>query len=314
MKYASTRTFAVVAALLYVVGIVAPAQAKSTQVAFVMHGRLMVQQAAGGVARRAGTSQKSAWRKAQRNISTTSPDGKYRAVSAHYVDEDKAFRIVATKTGKEVRGAQAIVGLSGEDDGGFRTQVVFDGWLPDSIHFAVVMHTHFQNEEYFARYVVNVLNGKVAHFNGWLSPNGKTAIVPDKALVAKDSMMQFQYMSPHDKDYKNGKLKWFAVRMSGNVASYKANSITRKALIRNKTPFHMTRAVLYAYDYSDAVNRTQMVEFSQNGLWALCHSSYYDEKRSKEFPMDFVVSMTSGSVRKLRGTQAHFVDWAEHAR
>jgi hypothetical protein len=285
---------------------ISPAQAKTTQVTMVVKGKLMVQPATGGRLRPATAAQKGAWSKAQRNISATSPNRKYRAVAAGELNDGitrKSFRIIEANSGQETKSAQSIADLKGS----LSDQVFFDGWLPDSIHFAVVTHGHISTNEFYSRYIVNAKTGRIIHFNGWLAPNGRTAIVPGKEGLVEDTMLHY-FESANNYVRTDGDLKWFAIKMPRQLTRYKVPAARRPIVLDGKAlPLTAKALATYEYREGDPVNHAPVVEFSQDGLWAICHSHYYSQKIKKSLPVEFLISISTGKVRKLIGVQAKFI-------
>lgn len=264
------------------------ANAQAINIGLLIKGKLMVLPAAGAPVkpRTATAAEKQAWKQHSSMVSATSPDGKYRAEKVEGVG--LSFQIINVSNGSVMLGSDVIENLSGQAMG----ETVFDGWLPDSRHFAVIAHSHISSQENYARCVMNSASQRVARFNGWLGPNMKTAIVPEKEELAEDDITH-DYA---DKIYSSGDLKWYAVTMPSRPATYRFAQVPRKLLTINGKPFSITGAVLDRQSFTASVDHRAFIEFSADGKWALCHGQG-----------EYLVSMSSGHVQKLPGTQARFL-------
>ena len=273
-----------------------------TKIGYVVKGKLMVQNASGGKTRAATEAEKTKWRKVSNRINPISPDGKYsaQAVSAD-PDSDfkKAFRIVDAKSGREVVSVQTVMALLG---GGIYDDIVFDGWLPDSRHFAAFAHQHISSNEFYNRGVINLNSKTRLAFNGWLSRDGKTAIVPDKEGLMEDSTDHYhQTATEYVRTY--GERKWF-VGSPPSWKKYKFKSLRKRPLMLQKMPFAFTGKVLGVYhrftNDQNRIERPSSVVFSSDDKWALLRG-YHD------YPIDYLVSLSTGQMKKLPGVQAKFL-------
>ncbi|NCO33112.1 MAG: hypothetical protein GW893_04470 [Armatimonadetes bacterium] len=260
-----------------------------------MKGNLMILPSTGAASkpRVATAAEKQAWKQQSSMVSATSPDGKYRAEKVEGEGIGPSFQIVNASNGNVVLGSDVIENLSGQAMG----ETVFDGWFPDSRHFAAITHSHISSQENYTRCVINVASKRVVRFNGWLAPSLNTAIVPDKEDLAED---QITHDYPSN-TYSSGDLRWFAVTMPPRPATYRFAQVPRKLLTLNGNPFSITGAVLdrEGHSFTESVDHLSFVEFSPDGEWALCHGQ-----------AEHLVSMSSGQVQKLPGTQARFLSTA----
>ena len=287
----------------------AVARADNAKVAFVVKGKLMVQNASAGKTRAANAAEKRKWRSVSGRINPVSPDGKYRMIGMGNLDDgsrDQIFRIVEAKSGKVVMDANAVAKAVINFDGDAGDKIFFDGWLPDSRHFAEFKSSHVSGGAEFARAVIDIKTKTRIAFNGWLAPNGKTALVSDQAGLMQDYV---DYNS-RDGDGINevlGIRKWFTVSIK-SLKNYRLGALQNRPLRWQKKPFAITGQVLATNDYGN--NRGQrplLVQFSPNGDWALLRSYYSSEQTPKGFPLYYLASISTGKMHKIPGTNAKFI-------
>ncbi|PJB75885.1 MAG: hypothetical protein CO095_03265, partial [Armatimonadetes bacterium CG_4_9_14_3_um_filter_58_7] len=123
--------------------------AQGTNIGLLMKGNLMILPSTGAASkpRVATAAEKQAWKQQSSMVSATSPDGKYRAEKVEGEGIGPSFQIVNASNGNVVLGSDVIENLSGQAMG----ETVFDGWFPDSRHFAAITHSHISSQENYTR-------------------------------------------------------------------------------------------------------------------------------------------------------------------
>ena len=178
--------------------------------------------------------------------------------------------------------------------------MLFDGWLPDSRHFAVITRSHIAGGASFERAAISVNSKSRVPFNGWLAPNGKTAIVPDQAgrmadYAGRDRMAWGEWTQTL------GERKWFASSIA-SLKNYRLNALGKRPLTLQNKPFLITGEVISPNSYgSKSGTRPMLVQFAPNGEWALLRTSY------RETPYYYLTSLSNGKTRKMLGTNAKFL-------
>jgi len=272
---------------------------KATRIGFVMNGKLMTQIAA-GPAREATASEKQQWRTLgpPPMVSLISPDGKYKIVT-NDVDADQAgFHVVQAQNGQRVLGPDAIYSQMG--------RAGFDGWLPDSQHIAIWAFDHIAGLNGQRRYILDIKTGRKIRFNGWISNDGVVAIVLGQETEAAETSGRQDSGGYKD----SAPVHFYATQMPSRLLQYHFPNQAHKELVLNNEPFTGLRklfGLLFCMPDDHLIRHPQCVEFSPDHQWAICHGRFYAEHALDTYDVDYLVSLRTGRVQKLRGTQARFL-------
>lgn len=272
---------------------------QATRIGFVMNGKLITQIAA-GPAREATASERHQWRTLgpPSMVSFISPDGKYKIVT-NDVDADQAgFHVVQAQNGQQVLGPDAIDSKMG--------RAGFDGWLPDSQHIAIWAFDHIAGLDGQRRYILDVKTGRKIRFNGWISNDGVVAIVPSQEMEAEETSERQNVGVYKD----SAPVHFYATRMPSRLLQYHLRSQAHEELVLKNEPFTGLRklfGLLFCMPDDHLIRHPSCVEFSSDHQWAICYGRFYSEHALDTYDVDYLVSLKTGRVQKLLGTQARFI-------
>jgi hypothetical protein len=328
------QTLAMVCATA-VTAVAAMAAPVAPKVSFVVKGKLMTQAASGGAVRAATAAEKNKWRKPPM-VSAISPNGKYeirQTIIQNEADRYTSFKVSSRYTGSTIFQQDAPY-----FDG--RAGLIFDYWLPDSQHIAIAERGGTSSGYEYDHYIININTGKAIPFNGWITPNGKSAIVPDKEYKMDDCICSGIDTIGIPAGSHNGDRKWYVAQLPKGFSSYHFNSATKRLItgagawdepafvgpkhemgtihIRTK-PTDWFRFTAYVFStFASKGGREDVTQGAQT-LYVLqpqkiAHSPVVEFSRDSRWAIGngnneaYLISMTTGKVRKLPGAQAHFTN------
>ena len=274
-------------------------QADVTTVGFISHSRLMVLTLPSGAVRRPTTAEQQRWQievakwktQGTQHFFSDTLDGKLAVANVDEGPGPVSSPFVVLNPNVELGGGVMSPTkidrlVNGSTGWGFRNYQ-FAGWLPDSHHFVIVGHDANSSHEGYVRCIVDVVHQKVSRFNGWISQDGRMAIVPSKeGRLAEDHSNRD---AAHGFiDFKSN-ISYYAVALPSNIDNYRLSAVSKRKLTIAGKPFQLQ---------PDDIN----VAFSRNGRWAICG----DPNGFRT--VQFLISLQSGVVRKLNGKHPLFIN------
>jgi len=277
---------------------ISTAYAGQNLVAFLSSNQIMVQDANGGKPRPATPAEKSRWLAVGARKHNRSPDGRFLAESAKDLDEgfftydSGGIKILDARSRRSVMSLKDTYNMV-SDANGLLDEMMFRQWLPDSRHVAVKLHCHVSSNEEYAFGVFDIRSRKFIRFNGWLAPDGRTAIVPEKEGLARDT----EWSDVGDKRWSNGDLSYYVVRLSSkDIRSYRFSNCEKRRINLNGNPFPLTVM-------------SPVIQFSPDSRWAITTGRYSLSWDTVSGPEDagYLISLATGKVQPLSGTRARFI-------
>lgn len=288
----------------------APGAARTTPlIAFQRRGKVYTQRVSGGKFHLATPAQRSAWRAAVHTVlDPVSPDGEFRIVKR----EGRAnwgrdpFYVVRQADGQAVN---MDLGAHDSMDGNI---VFFDGWLPDSRRFATWSQGMGPMRSTLQRKVLAIPPAGTIEYNGWTGPGSRTSIVlkplfrwrADLPLCAVEGSFIGEETAEGRKWENSPPIPFLAVTSPVDVGTFRLAAAQPVVLTLAGKPFRGLSLVAPAFFEDDPVARRPSVEFSADGWWALLHRRTVAGKGTQ---VGYIVSLRTGVVRKLQGTQATFL-------
>jgi hypothetical protein len=241
-------------------------------IALISHGRVVVTTPGVAMTSPATLAQKWQWQSLSDEPATISPNGRYR-FDAHQTGVYDARSGLVVLSPSRIKSSVSDSHIFHPDH--------FSGWLPDSAHFSLTNYDANSSAEYAIRSILSVQPTKAIAFNGWMSDDGRVAIVPNTEGSINDCLPYSASLDQPGSHVTETKLTFYTAVLPSNVEAYRFTNARRKKLMLTGHPLRLN------------VGRTQ-VEFSPDDRWAICDRS-------------ILVDLKTGVARKLPGKSAHFL-------
>lgn len=284
----------------------APSFSAPMMVTLLPSGNVIVQSVSGGSTRKATSSEISSWKGHSSLLSTTSPDGRYQVSKVELEDKGvTVFRVIRVRDGRVVLGSTDISRLMSQEffAGNW---LYFNGWLPDSGEIGISTNSHTSSSGFWEHGVIDLPSRRLIAFNGFVSPNMKFAIVPGKPGRIEETFENNEVEPGHRLETK-GDIRWYVTALPRNIGSYHFSSARARPMLLNGKPFPFFFEIIKRMTEEDPTQQHSAVIFSSEGRWAICHASHYIPQLQRFVDVDYLVSMTTGIVHKLPGSQTRFL-------
>ena len=269
------------------------------------NGHLATQSVLGGSTRKSTNIEITSWKAQPNLLAITSPDGRYKVSQVKLEDQStNAFQVLRVHDERLILSAKVLA--ASIDDGNNIDGLYFNGWLPNSRQMVISANSHISSDD-FARFgIIDIPSGRLIAFNGFVSPNMRYAIVSGKSGKIEEDFRHYEDEPRHEVRTK-GDIRWYVVPLLHNISNYHFSSTQAKPILLEHKPFPFFYEVIRGMSEDDPSRQYKSIDFSPDGQWAICHIKDYSTRLQKfVYDVDYLVSMTTGMMRKLPGSQTHF--------
>ena len=267
-------------------------------------GKLVAQNVLSVTTRQATSGEVSSWKRHSPFLSTKSPDGLYKVQTVKMEDQGvTVFRVIRERDRQVILDTKVMRHLIDDESDCW---LYFNGWIPGSTQVCLSTDSHNSSDDSWKHGIVDVVSHRLITFNGFMSPNRRYAIVPGKPGRIGEDFQHYEVERGHRVETE-GNIRWYVSPLPRNIAAYHFSSTRSRPMLLEGKPFAFFYEIITQMSEEDPTKQRPALSFSPDGQWAICHASHYVSQLQRVVDVDYLVSMTTGAMRKLPGSQTRFL-------